>query len=165
MGYTTWFKGKFRFNKKIDDKLYKYLTNFNNTRHMKRDINRIIEMYPDWKKYSFNGDLGNEGAFFAPPYDREYYLDESVIDINNPPIDVPGIWCQWKVSDDKRCLEWDRGEKFYHYIEWLSYLIKNFIEPSGYRLNGKVDWQGENDDDKGTIIVQENVIKAYNVSD
>ena len=57
-------------------------------------------------------------------------------------------------------MEWDGGEKFYNYVEWLEYLIKNFFEPWGYSLNGSVNWQGEEDEDNGTIVVKHNEVKA-----
>lgn len=78
------------------------------------------------------------------------------------PIDgYPGIWCQWIVSEDKdgnSILCWDENEKFYDYVEWLKYLIKHFIEPAGYELNGIVEYQGEEPDDFGFIEVNQNTV-------
>ena len=37
-------------------------------------------------------------------------------------------------------------------MEWLQYIINNFIEPWGYVLNGEVNWQGERAEDIGTIV-------------
>lgn len=56
-------------------------------------------------------------------------------------------------------LVWDEGEKFYNYEEWLIYLIDNFIAPSGYKLNGKIQFQGEDEDDFGVICVVDNEIE------
>lgn len=74
---------------------------------------------------------------------------------------VPGYWCQWIIGKDydgEEALIWDEGEKFYNYVEWLEYLIKNFFEPEGYVLNGEVEYQGEASDDFGTIEVKDNKV-------
>lgn len=70
----------------------------------------------------------------------------------------PGIWCQWIPTEDGKCLEWDEGEKFYNYVEWLEYLIKEFLAPKGYVLNGEVEWTGEENGDIGLIIVKDNIV-------
>ena len=74
--------------------------------------------------------------------------------------DVPGIWCQWIPTNDKEGIEWDGNEKFYEYIEWLKYLIKNFLSPKGYVLNGEVEWDGEERGDTGKIIVKDNIVET-----
>ena len=55
---------------------------------------------------------------------------------------------------------YDDGEKFYEYVEWLEYLVKNFLDPWSYKLNGEMSWSGEEDDDRGTIYVKENKVEA-----
>jgi hypothetical protein len=66
------------------------------------------------------------------------------------------LWCQWIATPDGRGIEWDGGEKFYHYIAWLQYIILHFLEPWGYRLSGEVKWTGEDPSDTGRIIVEDN---------
>lgn len=70
----------------------------------------------------------------------------------------PGFWCQWVPNSEGTALQWDGGEKFYDYVEWLEFLIKNFIEPWGLKLNGEVKWFGEERDDIGLIIVNNNKV-------
>jgi len=159
MGYTTDFYGQFKFNKPLDNELKTFLTNFAETRRMHRDVEIIKEIYSDWQKYCFKGDLGFEGGYFARP-DNNFGQteDKSIVSYNNAPTKQPGLWCQWIPTADGTALEWDGGEKFYHYIEWLRYLIKNFIAPSEYLLNGQVRWQGESSGDRGLIIVENNEV-------
>lgn len=73
---------------------------------------------------------------------------------------MPGIWCQWVPSEDGEYIQWDGGEKFYEYIEWLQWLVVNFFQPKGYVLNGKIDWEGEDSEDIGTIIVKDNMVSV-----
>ena len=42
----------------------------------------------------------------------------------------------------------------------IDYLIVEFFHPLGYVLNGSVEYQGEDYDDFGTIIVTNNVISV-----
>lgn len=70
----------------------------------------------------------------------------------------PGYYCQWVVTEDGKYLEWDGNEKFYDYVEWLEWLIKNFFEPKGIILNGSLEWDGEEKGDVGKITVKDNVV-------
>lgn len=135
------------------------------------------------------GIYGHEGEYFAMDDGQSGRKDDkSVIDHNIPPGQMtrsgdmddfekvyntnekrikkltcqPGLWCQWEVVDngvDGCFLQWDGGEKFYEYIAWLKYLIDRFFEPWGVKLNGEIDWSGEENTDMGQIIVTNNVVK------
>jgi hypothetical protein len=73
---------------------------------------------------------------------------------------MPGEYCQWVPSRDGAKLQWDGGEKFYDYIEWLEYLIAHFIKPWGYKLNGEVAWSGEEPGDLGRLVVENNKVRV-----
>lgn len=79
---------------------------------------------------------------------------------NEPYCPDYGFYCQWVPSKDGMGLEWDEGEKFYGYIEWLKYLITKFFEPKGYILNGEVAWEGEEQGDLGVIVVKDNKVST-----
>lgn len=70
----------------------------------------------------------------------------------------PGGYCQWVPTDDGEAIVWDGNEKFYDYIEWIEYLIKKFLKPWGYVLNGEVEWVGEHPRDVGKIEVKDNEV-------
>jgi len=86
--------------------------------------------------------------------------DASVVDYNHPPQGQPGSWCQWVPTNDLTGIEWDGGEKFYEYVEWLTYLIENFLKPWGRVLSGEVEWEGEDRYDRGKIVVKDNVVTS-----
>jgi hypothetical protein len=71
----------------------------------------------------------------------------------------PGLWCQWVLENDGTELLWDGGEKFYNYVEWLQYMITKFFNPWGIKLNGTIEWHGEDRSDMGQIVVTDSVIK------
>ncbi len=159
MGYTTWFEGSMKFDKPVDEKLKTFINTFAERRHMQRDVEILKEIDPDWKDHCFNGDLGNEACNYIKPDDHEYgqSKDDSIIEYNTPPDECPGLWCDWIINDDNE-LVWNGAEKFYSYIDWLYYLIENYIRPSGYNLNGEIYWQGEGFDDEGVIVCKNNDI-------
>ena len=72
----------------------------------------------------------------------------------------PGLWLGWRLQkiDDEVILVWDGGEKFYHYVEWLQYLITHFFDKWGVKLNGVIEWVGEDSEDRGRIRVEDSVI-------
>jgi len=186
MGYTTNFNGELKLSRPATEKEMSYINRFTRSRRMKRDPKKLMELYdgkhghPTPKDKTPEGIYGPNGEFFA--HDSGQSRDASIIEYNHPPGQVgyddksfddsyaenrrrteeglcqPGLWCQWELSDDET-LEWDEGEKFYYYTEWIKYLIHHFFEPWGIKLNGEIEWDGEDSDDRGKIIVKDNVVK------
>ena len=154
MGYTTDFKGKFKVMlngkaKALDKETKDYLIKFNQTRRMKRKFPK--------NEYGVDGEFFVGGGGFMGQED-----DKSVVDHNYPPSTQPGLWCQWTPSADGKYIQWDEGEKFYDYIVWLEYIMKNFLTPKGYSLEGVVHWQGEDEEDIGTIHATDGQVLTKN---
>lgn len=164
MGYRTDFLGTLQFNKEVTEELKNFINGFSRTRKMRRSNDKIKEIFPDWEDKCYKGSLGIDGEYFigGSGYAGQEH-DSSILNYNYPPSTQPGLWCQWIINDDNE-LEWDGGEKFYNYTEWLEYLIENFFKPGGYILNGTIHFQGEDDDDFGEIIaVNNNVSIDYGI--
>jgi len=159
VGYTTEFQGSFKITPSLSENHKLYLQKFNKTRRMKRHETHP-QLQDDPLRIIVNLPIGTEGEFFIGSKELfgQDFTRVSVKDSNSPPGSQPGLWCQWRPSDDSKVLEWDGGEKFYNYIEWLEYLIKKSFIPWGYILNGEIDWQGEDEEDIGTIIINDNVL-------
>lgn len=156
MGYTTAFDGIFHLNKRLFDSETLYLLEFSRTRRMNRNP-AILQDVSDAARTAVGLPLGEEGCYFVnEKWDEESEL--SIVDYNHPPKTQPGLWCQWIPTADGGGIQWNGMEKFYDYVEWLQYLINNFIEPWGYVLRGEVNWQGEEAADVGMIWVENNVI-------
>jgi hypothetical protein len=145
MGYTTHFYGRFELNRTLDDETKAFLNKFAQTRRMKRLVD---------PKYGIEGEFFVDGAGFAGQ-DQ----DKTILDYNRPPVTQPSLWCQWVPSNCGNFIQWDGDEKFYGYIKWLEYIIKNFLAPKDYILNGKVKFQGEEPSDAGMIDVNNNIVK------
>ena len=193
MGYTTNFDGSLKLSKNLTEEQFKYIELFNETRRMKRDVNKLMELYDG--KHGYPGRTGTPEEIYGN--DGEYFVggtghagqdrDDSIIDYNTPPGQLdftmenfqerwtqnelrkvegkcqPGLWCQWGVADRNgvQTFEWDGGEKFYNYVEWMSYLITHFFEPWGIKLTGEIEWVGEDSEDRGKIVVENNDIAVY----
>lgn len=141
MGYTTKFRDDFKLNKPLDAELHQYLIKFSKTQ-------RIVRILPP--------EYGIEGEFYVND-DKELEQD-IIIDCSRPPKTQPGLWCKWVPNEDGTAIKWNGAEKFYDYIEWIEYLIRTFLAPKGYILNGNVYWYGERIDDFGVIEIINNVI-------
>ena len=121
MGYTTDFSGGFTLTPSATPEQVDYINNFAETRHVRRDANKLKELFDG--KHSLDGDYGTDGEFFTG---GEFFADGpgdvAVINValitgmfNTPPATQPGLWCQWVLTDEGGILEWDGNEKFYEY--------------------------------------------------
>ncbi len=166
MGYTTEFSGSISITSinedtdMVDIDTATLVNNLSESRRMKRDSTKLAERleinYEECiKKY------GEEAEFYC---DMEHiygdHKDKSIIDGNLPPNSQPGLWLQWEIvqGDNSSTLEWNGGEKFYHYTGWLKYLINRVFTPRGYTLNGDILYLGEDISDAGIINVRDNTV-------
>jgi hypothetical protein len=160
MGYTTDFHGHFNISPEMKSEHIDYINQFSATRRMKRNA-ALTEQRSDAFREAVGLPVGAEGGYFVAG--EGFHGQESgaadIIDYNRPPVGQPGLWCQWVVTEGGTELEWDGGEKFYSYVEWLEYLIEHFFAPWGYTLHGAVEWRGEDWDDTGFIEVEDNKVR------
>src|SRR5262245_61818938 len=119
MGYTTDFSGHFEITPALTQAQVEYLQAFNYTRRMKRDATKLADV-PDPKRIAVGLPLGIDAEYFVG-YENDHGQDHdiSIVSYNGPPAEQPGLWCQWEV--ESTILQWDGGEKFYDYVEWLQY--------------------------------------------
>lgn len=163
MGYSTDFSGRFELDKPLTQAQAEYLRAFAETRRMRRD-SRKARLLPDPKREAVGLPIGPEGAYFVGGSGfMGQGEDESVLDHNRPPVGQPELWCQWVPTDQNDGIEWDGGEKFYSYVEWIKYLIEHFLKPWGRTLNGSVEWFGEERDDMGMIKIENNQVKIAGI--
>lgn len=164
MGYTTDFNGSLKLSRPVTEKEQNYINGFSGSRRMKRDIHKLVALHngqhghPTPEDSTPEAIYGTDGEYFAMD-DGQFgqSRDDSILDYNQPPSTQPGLWCQWVLNDPEH-LEWDGGEKFYSYTEWLKYLIKEFFKPWGIKLNGSIKWYGEDPEDVGIIVVVDNSV-------
>ena len=153
MGYWTDVNGELSFNKPVEEDFRTYLNKFYGIRHVLRDNDRIMANNSNWKDLCYNGNLGEYGEYFVG--NGEYDQDEdSIIDVNHSGV-FPALNCMWYVSDDGTKLLED-AEKPYGLLSSLIYIIRNFLEPNGYVLNGELEYIGGGD--RGKIKVADNKV-------
>ena len=160
MGYTTDFAGEFTVTPPLKTEHSNYLRKFAETRRMARKA-AALRQRPDPLRLAAGLPLGDQGGYFVGA-DADFGQERTsdILDHNTPPKWQPGLWCQWVPTHDGTAIEWDGGEKFYNYVEWLEYIVEHFLKRWGYVLNGEVEWQGEDSCDRGTIYVKDNKIEA-----
>ena len=165
MGYTTEFSGKCRLNPALTPAQVKYINQFSGTRRMKRDADKAGAM-ADPVREAVGLPVGEDGEFFVGnPEDFGQNRDESVVDYNRSPATQPSLWCDWEVSENGKFLQWNGGEKFYCYTEWMGYVIDNFFKPWGVTAFGDIKWRGEDRSDRGVLVVKNNQVQALEGED
>jgi len=159
MGYDTDFFGEFTLDKPLSDAHAAYLRAFGDSRRMKRNMVALVNV-ADPIREAAGLPIGVEGEYFIgeKEFCRFDNTDVSIIDPNRPPSTQHGLYCQWIPNEDGTEIEWDQSEKFYNYIEWIEYIIDNFLKPWGYVLNGEVTWEGSESGDLGKIVVDDNTV-------
>ena len=169
MGYTTEFWGEASVSPPLNAAEVEYLNKFAGTRRMRRhsgaytveDNLPALDPTDSWGDY-----LG-----------QRHTVD--VIDYNNPPQGQPGLWCQWEVDSDGAFIRWNGSEKFYHATEWMEYIICHFLRDGAYAgesrdpqfadftfdhvVNGIIEAQGEDPDDRWRIEIFDNSVKTYSM--
>ena len=160
MGYSTDFTGEFDVTPTLKLEHRLYLSKFSETRRMRRS-EKVVEQLPDPVRVAVSLPVGKDGSYFVGGTGicgQDH--DPSVIDYNSSSSEQPGLWCKWEPNEEGTAIQWSGMEKFYHYTEWLQYLIKHFLLPWGYVLNGEVSWEGEDSSDQGVIFVKDNQVEA-----
>lgn len=163
MGYTTDFEGFVSIEPPLNASEFLYLNKFASVRHMKR----------------------SKGPYFVDGHNYGY----SDVENANDSSEFPGLWCQWVPTDDGTALEWDQGEKFYESEAWMSYIIDTFLGEGAtaqqdilryerigaprpqnldqfdlftfdHVLNGRIEAQGEDPEDRWQLIVKNNLVTS-----
>jgi len=173
MGYTTDFSGQFDLSRKLTEDEASFLKMFAETRRMSRDPEKVLALKGKERNIKCLALLNRLGLELGP--NAENYCgtgmcgqdhDPSIKEYNGSwgeePTPFPSLWCQWVPTEDNMGLEWDDGEKFYEYVKWIEYLIEHFLTPWGIKVNGSVEWDGEERGDLGLIKVVDSVVtKSY----
>ena len=160
MGYETNFNGTLTITPKLEEKHRKYLEAFGSTRRMKRDPKLAMKL-DDKVREAVGLPIGCDGGFYVGDTDDfGQNRTPDVVDYNRPPADQHGLWCGWSPNDEGTEYYAQDG-KNYDYIDWLKYLVENFLGPWGYKLNGEIEWDGEERGDLGKIKVQDNLVKVF----
>lgn len=100
MGVTTELIGEASITPPLNGSETSYLQEFCRIRHMRSTLSVYSVVQLDW-------------------------IDPRILDSNEPPAGVPGLWCPW--TTDGSTLRWDGIEKNYNNEEWLQYLIDRFL--------------------------------------
>ena len=149
MGYETKFSGSMTISPPLSDEDFEFLRAFNLTRHYQRNVD---------DKFGMLGELYVEEEDSAASSLFTGKKDPIVVDYNTPPPTQPSLWCGWYPDPNDRdslCIE---DGKTYCYTEWLEYIIKNFLAPKGYTVNGCVQYEGEEFGDIGYIEAKDNKV-------
>lgn len=133
MAISTVQVGNFKINGEVTPEFVTYINNFAKTWRVVRSNKKIKKQHPNWREYSFNGDLGKNGEYFAYPEDD----DKSVIDYRIHPAQYSDF-CDWQIveENDNYYVKWNGTPEFDAPAPWLKYLLDNFFIPSSLSISG-----------------------------
>lgn len=163
MGYSTDFEGQLRLSRPLTEEEFHYMDKFSDTRRMQRDA-LLCQEFDDPIREMVGLPIGVEGEFCVFEYG---FTDRTVINSNRSPSTQPGLWCQWLITEDFCAIEWNGGEKFNSYFEWLIYLHNNMLAPWGvtFTSESKISYQGNEEEDRGEIYYQEGFLYMTNLEE
>lgn len=143
MGYTTEFKGSFQL-KKFDKKSKKF--------HLAPATPALVEAFEQLAKRHSQPGKWRAG---------------SVVVMGRNYGQAPSLYCQWTLSRNLAAVEWDGGEKFYEWKEWLRVVLQ-VCAAHGFIFEGKVKYRGEDFEDAGIFEVARNehtgMVQAFDLA-
>lgn len=81
MGYTTQFYGEFKIDPPVTKEFKNYINAFSDTRHCRWNAK---EQIPCWELFSWKGDPGEDGMYFAMPGQlQKYFIRDSFPDADD----------------------------------------------------------------------------------
>lgn len=126
--YSTEFNGSFKFSEKVSLEIKELVNGISETRRVTRDVEKLEEHY---------GDDFYLGQFFVPGVDSATVAETYVIDENMPPGDQPGLWMDWKITDDGRYLVWNGAEGAGEITPTLDWSQENWVSVQFYKDGDK----------------------------
>jgi hypothetical protein len=77
--------------------------------------------------------------------------------------DHPDYKCQWEIFEYNRG-SWlaapDESANADADFDWLRYIAQELLGPWGYEVQGKIRWQGDENDDRGIVYAEGNQVEA-----
>ncbi len=148
MGYTTYFNGAVEISPPLSEEEVSFINKFGEKRHEHFSGSLY---YVDGMGMTLGDKVTVEGQYHHP--------------------EVPGLYCQWVVSEDGKSIEWDGEEKFYEADAWMEFIIEHLIgtKPkaqagipflTGHTCNGDIYAEGEESEDHWMIKVRNNKVEV-----
>lgn len=136
---------------------YQYLTEFGETRRMKRDTNvEVKDPDRDPIRNAVGLTTGREGAYIVHGDDSRRLVTNS----NQPPDGQPGLYCPLRPSKDGTSILVGRNEREDDWSagEWLKYIAEHFLAVWGIDLNGR--WWYVDPEGSGVIVAQKGEVRV-----
>lgn len=185
MGYYTTFHGTLEITPPLQPHHKAYLERWFEMPHYRHDETALAKI-PDPQREAVGLPVGPQGAFSVVVNQPDDHWTRDGISIEPPKVgaraglrmkDGPktpdgmpnqSTWCPWNVVDDEpnaTTLQIGEGSgdsrKAYGFQDWLVYCLDKFFVPWGYKVNGAVQWEGEEREDIGEIVAKDNHVTFY----
>lgn len=153
--------GAIRICPAVEPALAERLNRFLVLRHMRRDVERLCELYPseeERKSHSLleDGNFGPEGVYFMPAESEEASLADyeklpglrGQGDVNKPPEGGSSLYCPlWilpgAAGEDCSYLAWNEDGYYRDFGKWVK-LVAQLLVSRGYHMDGRLVINVEN---------------------
>lgn len=161
MSYLTTLLGEFRIEPDLSVSHATYLQHFMQSRRVTW-LESVVENEDDPVRKEVGLPIGPEGAYYVGRASQDTMWEEvpGLEDIDRPPQDQPSLWCPWTLQQDTDTLVCPHTMSTC-FTDWLAYLIKHFLHPWGYTVNGSAMWAGEDVDDMGVLKAIDSTLYEY----
>lgn len=171
MGYSVNYYGSIDIEPPLDSELHERINAWLACHHAQYDVDKIYQVDPDADLHTVDGNPVGENGWnwvkvFIDPHSPAYepYLPAVIDERHSDP--MPSLWSDLILEHDYKMgsavLKWNGIEKSYEIPSWIEILIQNVLAPNGYVLNGVLSWEGDDNDDTGSIrVVDNDVIVDY----
>lgn len=155
MSYQTQFSGAVTAMPAFTPSQVAYLTAFASTRRYCRDETGVAAL-PDPLREAVGLPVGKNGCHFVAG--TGYFGQDRDATVVDQPSGMPGAWCNWEPSEDGSAIRWNGNSNFNSPVEWMRFVIEHFCKPWGVVLEGEIAMVGEDEYDRATIVVRNNVV-------
>ena len=165
------YEGAFVLDQPLEPKHQQYLQRFSENRRVTW-VEEQVERVVDSLRVAVGLPIGPDGAYFVGKASvgrvSDSLMDGTerfIKEYNRPAHGQPGLWCDWKPSEDGKRVVHNGAQKTLYSKEWLYYLIEHFLRPWGYSLSGQVRWERFEfeQEQRGTIAIGDNAIQNFDV--
>lgn len=143
MGYHTCLRGVIKVYPSVQGSRLQYLRAFTACRHMRLNL-RECERIEDPLRRA----VGLPAGLWTIP---DTWKPELVLSPNCPGM-APSFNCPWEIHENGSAISWNGIEKPKAYDAWLEVLAA-LMKYWGHDLQGKIEYEGETDDDQGIMHV------------
>ncbi len=136
------YTGRLSLDRPLSDEHNRYLEAYMRMRHSTACHSLVAETL-DAARVREDAGLPREARYVV-----DLAQDAIISCVGSDSGECPALWCDWRLTHDRRALICRPGKRD-DQLSWPEYIVTHFLAPWGYRVNGLVRWQDDDDEGEG----------------